>query len=86
MCWFCGEYVVDRIFFTILLSFCLIVICISCYKDYGNRFIECMKSCIYLFIYKEAKIVPLIVAAETNDPIISVAHQIPTEKVKVIWE
>ena len=85
--WYSGEYLTNRIIFTIILVFILILICISYSRsDEYKRLVECMKACYYCCFYKQAKIVPLILAIETCEPITYIAQQTPTIEVKVIWE
>ena len=84
--WYSGEYLADRIFFTIIFIFLLILLCVNCMRsDEFKRLMECMKACYYYCFYKQAKVVPLTVAVETHDPIIYIARQVPTGEVKVLW-
>ena len=88
MCWFCGEYLVSRIFFTIIVIFLIIICCGGCCRDYGERIEGCMTACCYSIIYKKATIVPLVVAEEvlTSNPVTIRVNEMSTNPVKVVWE
>jgi hypothetical protein len=91
MCWFCGEYLIPRIVIVCLMTFVVIMCCIQCCPaifDYFKRIKGCIKYCYYGWIYNNATVVPIPMAIATpyyNRPN-SVAVDVPTVEVVVVWE
>ena len=55
---------------------------------YFKKIKECIKSCLLPCYYKSAKVVPFPMATETlyYNPTTSVAVDVPTLEVHVVWE
>ena len=84
MCWLCGQYLAARILVILTVSCVVILFCISCYNDYGNNIKGCVIACCNYLLYKNAEVVPVQLAIETNRPANSIAIPIQTTNVVII--
>lgn len=92
MCWFCGEHLLARVFMFCLMVLLVILCCLQCCPinmfEYFKRIKGCIKACFLSCYYKPAKVVPFPMATETlySNPTTSMAVDVPTLEVQVVWE